>query len=199
MLPAAKLSSKIRPLAVLAGLLLCPALMLGELSPTSRFTLRELEREPDLTPKQFANLFAEFGFASSPIIRPPEEFLDGRQGDCDDYAVLAGLVLTGHGYATRCIQILFAGDNVGHAVCYVSEDKAYLDFNNRKYFINLERSGQTIRQIAKKMAASFELEWTTAAEFTYDYDTLRKKLTFVVVKTDSPDKDPDRGRYDGRK
>ena len=93
------------------------------------------------------------------------------------------------------IQVKFAGDRVGHAVCYVGENKAYLDYNNRKYVVNLERSGETIRQIAKKIAASFELEWTTAAEFTYNYETLRKKLTRVVVKTDPPDKDPDRGTY----
>ena len=185
-------------LAVLAGAFLLPAVLAGTLRPDARFTLEELEQAPELSPKQFANLFEEFAFEGSPIIRPPEQFLEERRGDCDDYAVLAGLVLAKHHYRTRCIQVLFASDNVGHAVCYVTENKAYLDYNNRKYFVNLERSGQTIREIARKIAASFELEWTTAAEFTYSYESMRKKLTLVVVKTDAPDRDPDRGRYDGR-
>lgn len=198
MFPVAMLPAKIRLLTVLAGALLLPVMVAGKLSPTTRFNLRQLEREPELNPKQFADLFANFRFDGSPVIRPPEQFLEGRRGDCDDYAVLADLVLAKQGYRTRCIQVLFAGDNVGHAVCYVNESKAYLDYNNRRYFVNLERSGQTIRQIAKKIAASFELEWTTAAEFTYNYETMRKKLTLVVVKTEVPDRDPDRGRYEGK-
>jgi hypothetical protein len=198
MLSEAKLAAKLRHLAVLAGTLFLPVVLAGKLSPTSRFTLQELEREPGLNPKDFADLFANFRFEGSPVIRPPEQFLGERRGDCDDYSVLADLVLAKHGYQTRCIQVKFAGDNVGHAVCYVTQNKAYLDYNNRRYFVNLERSGPTIRQIAKKIAASFELDWTTAAEFTYSYETMRKTLAFVVVKTDSPDKDPDRGRYEGR-
>ena len=195
---AAKLTARIRHLAFLAGALVLPGALAAKLSPTSRFTLQELEREPGLNPKEFADLFAHFRFEGSPVIRPPEQFLGERRGDCDDYTVLADLVLAKRGYQTRCIQVKFAGDNVGHAVCYVTENKAYLDYNNRRYFVNLERSGQTIRQIAKKIAASFELDWTTAAEFTYSYETMRKKLAFVVVKTDPPDRDPDRGRYEGR-
>lgn len=198
MRPAAKLAARLRHLAFLAGALVLPGALAAKLSPTSRFTLQELESAPGLKPKEFADLFANFPFEGSPVIRPPEQFLGERRGDCDDYSVLADLVLAKHGYQTRCIQVKFAGDNVGHAVCYVTENKAYLDFNNRRYFVNLERSGQSIRQIAKKIAASFELDWTTAAEFTYSYETMRKKLSYVVVKTDPPEKDPDRGRYEGR-
>jgi hypothetical protein len=187
----------VRTAAVLA-LLLSPPLLAGKLKPAQPFTLQDLEAEPDLTPKQFANLFADFAFEGSPVIRPPAQFLGERRGDCDDYAVLADLVLAKRGYRTRCVQVEFAGYNVGHVVCYVAENKAYLDYNNRKYFVNLERSGRTVREIAEKIAASFELEWTTAAEFSYNYDTMRKKLRVVVVKTDSPDKDPDRRGDAGR-
>lgn len=195
MLHAAK--AKFRQMAIAAAVLLLPAAYAAELSPNSQFTLRDLEQAPELNAKQFGTLFQFFRFEGSPVIRPPEQFLGERLGDCDDYAVLADVVLAKRGLNTRCIQVKFAGAGVGHAVCYVAENKAYLDFNNRKYFVTLERSGPTIRQIAKKIADSFELEWTTAAEFTYSYDTMRKKLTLVVVRTDSPDKDPDRGRYDG--
>jgi len=196
---AASTFSQLARFTVVISVLLSPALLGGKLSPTSRFTLQELEEAPELTPKQFANLFEHFAFEGSPIIRPPDQFLYERCGDCDDYAVLADLVLAKRGLRTRLIQVKFAGDNVGHAVCYVTENKAYLDYNNRKYTFNLQRSGPTIRQIAKKIASSFELEWTTAAEFTYSYETMRKQLTLVVLKTDPPEKDPDRGRYDGKK
>src|SRR5882757_3891800 len=119
---ATTLPRKLSSLAVLAAALLLPAGLAGKLSPTTRFTLQELDRAPELSPKEFANLFSNFGFDGSPIIRPPDEFLEDRRGDCDDYAVLADLVLSKHGYRTRCIQIKFAGDNVGHAVCYVTEN-----------------------------------------------------------------------------
>ena len=140
-------------------------MLAGKLRPDQPFSLQDLEAEPELSPKQFASLFAAFDFESSPVIRPPEQFLGERRGDCDDYAVIADLVLAKRGYRTRCIQVKFAGDNIGHAVCYVAENKAYLDFNNRRFFLTLERSGRTIREIAERVAASFELDWTTAAEF----------------------------------
>ncbi len=79
----------------------------------------------------------------------------------------------------------------------VTESCAYLDYNNRKYFINLARSGQTIREIATKVAASFEANWTFASEFTYDYKEVArqvKRAVFTVVKTDPRRSDPDLAR-----
>ena len=67
-----------------------------------------------------------------------------------------------------------------------TESRAYLDYNNRKYFINLARSGQTIWEIATKVAASFEANWTFASEFTYDYKEAVGRAVFTVVKTDPP-------------
>ena len=68
-----------------------------------------------------------------------------------------------------------AGKNAGHAVCYVNDDKVYLDYNNRKYFFTLAKSGRSIRQIATKIADSFEANWTFAQEFTFDYDSYIKR------------------------
>ena len=48
-------------------------------------------------------------------------------------------------------QRRFVG-RVAHAVCYVTEDKAYLDYNNRKYALNVERCGATLREIAAQVA-----------------------------------------------
>ena len=80
---------------------------------------------------------------------------------------------------------------IAHDVCYVTEAKAYLDYNNRKYISNLQRSGRTIRQIATEVADSFEANWTSASEYTYDYKEEKKHFNRTVVKTDPPAQDPD--------
>jgi hypothetical protein len=169
------------------------AVVLGA-TPLEALTVKELAAEPDLTPKRFANHFENFTYEFINYVQPPDEFLKTRTGDCDDYACLADLVLKPKGFDTRLIHIRMVG-RIAHAVCYVTENKAYLDYNNRRYSFNLERSGQTIREIATKVARSFEANWTSASEFTYDYKTEDKKALFTVVKTDQPAKDPDRGRY----
>jgi hypothetical protein len=162
------------------------------LTSTSRFTLRELEVVPTLTPKQFGNLFENFRYSYCPYVLPVEDFLNYRAGDCDDYAILADHVLSKKGFETRIIRVALAGSDVAHAICYVTENKAYLDYNNRKYSVNLERAGPTLRQIAAKVAASFEKNWTSATEYTFSYATNRKTTRFTVVKTDPPAQDPDR-------
>ncbi len=80
---------------------------------------------------------------------------------------------------------------VAHDVCYVVQNKAYLDYNNRKYASTLEGSGQRLRQIASVVANSFEANWTSASEYTYDYNTEKKLIVVSVVKTDPPARDPD--------
>jgi hypothetical protein len=71
------------------------------------------------------------------------------------------------------------------------ENKAYLDYNNRAYFRNLQKCGPSIRAIATKVAESFEANWTFAQEFTYNYNTSVKHALLTVVKTDPPSTDPD--------
>ena len=154
-------------------------------------TLDELRNAPKLTPKRFANHFENFDFEAHDEVQLPEVFLHSRRGDCDDYAILADHILRPKGYTTQLIHIRLVG-RAAHAVCYVSESKAYLDYNNRIYFSNLERSGRTLREIAEKVAASFNANWTTASEFTYSYEEDRKRMVWTVVKTDPPSQDPDR-------
>ncbi len=76
-------------------------------------------------------------------------------------------------------------------ICYVAEKKGYLDFNNRKYSFNLERSGASLRQIASKVADSFERNWSIVTEYTYSYVEGRHRTVYTVVKTDLPERDPD--------
>jgi hypothetical protein len=157
-------------------------------------TLAELLSDPKMTPKRFADYFEDFEFDLHPFdVQDPDVFLQTRRGDCIDYAVMADYVLKRVGYTTRLIRVEMVGKNMGHAVCYVTESVAYLDYNNRKYFLKLAHSGPRIREIATKVADSFDANWTFASEFTYTYKEGVKRAVMTVVKTDPSDMDPDSG------
>jgi hypothetical protein len=153
-------------------------------------SLSELLDDPGMTPKRFAGLFEDFEYLYGVEILAPEVFLRRRRGDCDDHAVLADYVLRQKGYGTRLVHVRMVG-RVAHEVCYVTESGAYIDYNDRRYFLNLQRCGRSIRQIAAKVAASFAGNWTSASEFTYNQQERRKHFSVTVVKTDPPSSDPD--------
>ena len=185
------------PAPVVCGLVLVAGLLLATtawaaMKSTARFTLADLESAPSMTPRQFASLFENFRFSYRPYVQPVENFLRDQDGDCDDYAILADHVLSRKGCHTRIIRVTLAGSDVSHAVCYVAENKAYLDYNNRKYSVTLERSGASLREIATRVADSFEKNWTSATEYTFSYEDYRKVMRYTVVKTDPPERDPDR-------
>ena len=173
-----------RWLAATAAVLLAPG-------PAGAFTLQDLFAEKELTPKKFASRFADFEYEFAADVLPAAVFLQRRKGDCDDYAVLADLVMRHHRQTPRLIHVRMVG-RVAHAVCYVTESKAYLDYNNRKYAINVERCGPSLREIATQVAESFKANWTSVSEFTYTYEEDRKRFGVTVVKTDPPANDPDR-------
>lgn len=150
----------------------------------------ELLSSPKVTPKEFAAYFENFEYEFGVEVQTAAEFLHRRRGDCDDYAVLADYVLRRTGYDTRIIHVRMVGQ-VAHAVCYVTQSKVYLDYNNRKFALNLQRCGRTLREIAIKVADSLEANWTTVSEFTYDYNSGRKHFGTTVVKTDPPGRDLD--------
>ena len=152
----------------------------------------DLLSDPKMTPARFASYFTDFKFEIHPFdVQDPEDFLSRRSGDCIDYAVLADYVLKRDGYGTRLIRVEMLGKDMGHAVCYVTENKAYLDYNNRTYYFTLQRCGSSIREIATKVAESFDANWTFAQEFTYSYKTSDKHALMTVVKTDPPSTDAD--------
>ena len=175
---------------------LCAAGIAGLLTVVQldALTRSELLNDTKMTPKRFASLFEDFKFELHMLdVQNPDEFLATRRGDCIDYAVLADQVLKRRGYETRLIRVVMVGKDMGHAVCYVTESRAYLDYN-RKYVLNLERSGRTLREIATKVADSFDANWTFASEFAFDYETYVKRILLTVVKTDAPATDPDLAR-----
>ena len=169
------------------ALALTVALTCGRLDAV---TLVELLQEERLTPKRFAGHFEKFAYEFHAEVQPPDVFLDTRRGDCDDYAILADYVLKRRSYGTRLVRVSLVG-RIAHDVCYVIQSKAYLDYNNRQYASTLESSGRRLRQIANEVADSFQANWTTASEYTYDYNTDKKTITATVVKTEPSSRDPD--------
>lgn len=176
-----------RPLRTAAAVALACTLITGRLEAVA---LRDFVGDQNLTPKKFAAAFEDFAYDFHPDVQKPEEFLRARRGDCDDYAILAAYVLEPKGFEARIIHVRLVG-RVAHAVCYITESKAYLDYNNRKYILNLQRSGKTLREIATKVADSFEANWTSVSEFTYSYDAGKKTFGRTVVKTEPRAKDAD--------
>lgn len=152
----------------------------------------DLLSDPKMSPKRFASYFVDFQFETHPFdVQDPNVFLSNQRGDCIDYAVLADYVLRRTGYKTRLIRVEMVGKNMGHAICYVTDDTAYLDYNNRHYFFVLQRCAPSLREIAVKVADSLDANWTFAQEFTFSYKTFEKRALVTVVKTDPPSTDPD--------
>ncbi len=170
---------------VVAGLAFALAL-----SPLRAATLNELLAAPSMTPQHFANYFEDFEFVLFEQVQDPEVFLDTRRGNCQDFAILGDYVLGRHGYETHLVHVRMVGQ-IAHDVCYVTQSDAFLDYNLRSYYRNLERSGPTVREIASRIAEMFKSNWTSASEFTYTYEEGVKRMTFTVVKTDPPAEDPD--------
>lgn len=156
-------------------------------------TVEHLHRDRDLSPKKFSQMFEYFGYELRPNVKPPNEFLRDRRGDCDDYACLADLVFASKGLETRLVHVRLVG-MVSHAVCYITEDRAYLDYNNRKVFFTMTKSNPSLRKIATKVARSLNANWTTAFEFDFSYDDQRKTITAKVVRTQDPRDDPPPGK-----
>lgn len=159
--------------APVAGLAITRSMLLGD---------------PKMSAKRFANYFADFRFEYHEAIQPVDYFLDSQRGDCDDYAVLADEVLRRRKFATTLVHVRLAG-MVAHAVCYVEEDRAYLDYNNRNVFFTLSRCRASLREIAEKVADSLEANWTSVSAFSYSYDTGQKQMIRTIAKIDPSGQD----------
>ena len=151
-------------------------------------TLPELLSAQGMTSKKFASYFSDFTYTYRESVQPPEVFLARRDGDCDDYAVLADLVLSQHRLTTRLVHVRLAG-LVAHVVCFVVEDKVYLDYNNRVYLVKAEKCAPNLREVAGKVAKSFSANWTSVSEFTWSNGLKRVVRTIAKVDPPSPETD----------
>ncbi|MDB6055062.1 MAG: hypothetical protein JWN25_2585 [Verrucomicrobiales bacterium] len=139
-------------------------------------TLEDLRGDANLTPKKFAAIFRNFRFVERAEVQEFEVFLISEAGDCDDYAILASVVLGEKGYHPKLVTIRMPGAT--HVVCYIAEEGAYLDYNLRGGFRKMEKCSADLSAIADKVAKSFDASWTTASEFTWD-GGIRKIVTTV--------------------
>ncbi len=158
--------------------------------PLGAITVNDLLAETRMTPRRFANHFEDFTFQAFPYVQDPDVFLKTANGCCQDYAILGSFVLNHDKFETHLVRVLLVGGEA-HDVCYVTQTGTYLDYNLRGFFVNTKHSGRRLREIAAKVAASFDENWTSASEFTYTYADDMKRLTVTVVKTDPPSEDPD--------
>lgn len=145
---------------------------------TRAVTLDELQQFPGLTPRLFATFFSQFEFKYHNDVQPPEIFLASRSGDCDDYATLAATVLSTRGYTPRLVAVRMP--KVVHVVCYIEEERCFLDYNNRSSAAGTIASGSSIDEIANSVAQAYGLKWNSASEFTFDGKAKRLVQTVLA-------------------
>jgi hypothetical protein len=138
----------------------------GSFAPLHAMTLNDLRRDASLTPESLIRRFANFKFKLIDGVQPHSDFLASQTGDCDDFATLAADVLREKGYSTHLIAVFM--EKQVHVVCYVTEAKAYLDYNNRKKASPLVPTSGALSDIAGKVAQSFHAPWRCVSEYTYN-------------------------------
>lgn len=131
-----------------------------------------------VTPEQFAHRFADFKYEFHAEVQDPQVFLKTKCGDCDDFATVADDALSREGYTTHLITIRMPGET--HVVLYVDEVHGYLDYNYRKAKHPILACGNSLQQIATKVAASFHLPWIGVYEFSY-YRHIKHLMTDIVM------------------
>jgi hypothetical protein len=159
------------------------AVLLAASQHAGALSVKDLEKEKSLTPKSFAKYFRDFRYEYFPLIRDPELFLFSQTGDCDDYATLADRVLKKAGYRTKLVSVKMPG-LPSHVVCYVEEESGYLDYNTRADIFPIKKSGSSLDDIANKVAKSFSANWTSATEFIYEGNNIKKPV-YTRAKVDS--------------
>lgn len=158
----------------------CTAIFLWSI-PIRATTIEELENANHLTPDAFAHLFSGFEFKFHNEVQSPEVFLATQSGDCDDYAILAARVLKHHGYTPRLIAVRMP--KIVHVVCYIEETNSYLDYNFRASPDGSIECRPEIAEIARSVARSYRLNWSSASEFTFEAET--KRLVKTVLERNS--------------
>lgn len=81
-----------------------------------------------------SNLTYEFTFGGKRP-RTPQEFLDSKSGNCEDFANLASELLTRHGINNEVIVLRFRGIRIHHALCiWKGKDGTYSFISNEKLY-----------------------------------------------------------------
>jgi hypothetical protein len=147
-------------------------------------TVDELRKLPKLTPETFAAYFSDFEFKFHSEVQNHDTFLATKSGDCDDYSTLAADILGRNGYTTRLIAVRMKGET--HVVCYVNETKSYLDYNYRKDDKKTIPCSSSIKEIARKVAQSFNRDWVATYQFTFSQGV--KRLVQSIISNNAAEK-----------
>lgn len=162
---------------LLAGLFALPS--------AHALSISDLDSIPALTPEKLARSFADFKFVFHAEVQEADVFLKTKSGDCDDFATVAAAILSRHGYTPHLIAVRMKGEC--HVVCYVDEVKGYLDYNYRSDAHPVIASGNSITEIARKVADSFGRDWIATYEFTF-HDATKRLVNNILpnrfAKTD---------------
>lgn len=115
------------------------------------------------SPAQLSRWFtAEFKYETEMPDRwaSPEETLSLKKGDCEDFAVLAQVVLARLGISSDVIIISFKGLNQGHAVCLFKNGATYSFISSQKL---IRTHGVTVTEAIQEKYPDWEkLVFTTA-------------------------------------
>jgi hypothetical protein len=144
--------------------------------------VNDLLAQKDLTPEGLARVVADFAFEAAPRVQAPETFLQRKCGDCADFANLASLVLTHHGYTTKLVVVMMSKQT--HVVCYVKEAGGFLDYNHRADPHPVVASDGSLEDIAGKVAGDFRSQWRMVSVFRYRENS--PVYLDIVFATDSP-------------
>lgn len=129
-------------------------------------SLADLKAEKELTPDSLIRQFADFTFELGETIQEPEQFLQRKRGDCDDFARLAALLLAERGYKPRIVAVAMEGET--HVVCYVPEVKGFLDFNHRADAKPVISCAGTLESVAEIVSAEFRSKWRMVSEVRFE-------------------------------
>ena len=94
------------------------------------------------SPEDIARFFSQkltYTMTLPDRVHSPEETMEARSGDCDDFAILASEMLTRMGVENQVIVIKFRDLNIMHAVCVWKDKNGFYSFISNQEF---QRTGQ---------------------------------------------------------
>lgn len=90
------------------------------------------------TPQALASWLAKnFSYAieSRDVWQSPQETLETKSGDCEDFAILAQDVLNKIGISSQIMVVRFKDSNLAHAICIWKNESGYYEFISNKELI----------------------------------------------------------------
>ena len=91
------------------------------------------------TPQELAELFSkEFKYQWEVMDNwnTPQETIQSREGDCEDFAILASAALWRMGIANDILVIKFKDLNVAHCICVWEDEKGMYSFMSNRELYN---------------------------------------------------------------